>query len=336
MDALQTNIYVTDVCNQGCPSCYYTKNGIRMTHQMAGELAFWIGSLCEIERVKSYRCHILGGEPLENLPVVYTLLDKLEDSLPEHTHGVPEGKYVIFTNGELLTEDILREFKRRHVKIMLNPTMNSLEWVEDRMKMIKSICGGVSLAVVADKFNVVRLHLLAKLASDMDGHIRINRLYDGGFNVWYVDAFRKQMHKVFDVLLEAKKPMWPNFIMESTYVTWELPKNPNACGRWILIFDSDGTIRSCNADLDTRIGHIHTHHAMSDFKFTHRWSAKNLPECQGCEWIVWCQGGCPYSRKLAFGTYDKPTAFCWAYKELFPRLMELTKRWKDRNDGMGS
>jgi len=302
-----------------------------MPYQMAEKIALWIGSLCETEKVKEYKCHILGGEPLENSNVVYYLLDKLNENLPEGTHGVPEGKYVVFTNGELLTMEILKNLKLRKVKIMLNPTTNSLDWVKSRMELIKSVCGGVSLAIVADKVNIVRLPDLAKLAVEMDGHIRINRLYDGGVNEWYVDAFKKQMHKVFDILLTAENPMWPNFIMESTYTTWDSPKNPNACGRWLLVIDPDGSIRSCNADMDTKVGHIHTHHRMADFKFTHRWSAKNLPECQGCEWVTWCQGGCPYTRKLTFGTYDKKTAFCGAYKELFPRLMELTKRWKTKN-----
>jgi radical SAM protein with 4Fe4S-binding SPASM domain len=192
--------------------------------------------------------------------------------------------------------------------------------------------GGISLAVVADEINLPRLAELTKLAIKYDGHIRINRLYHGGRIPGYVNRFGQAMHTVFDELLAAPKAMWPNFILESTYPLWEGPQNCHACGRWFLVFDPDGTIRSCNADMSTKIGSIYTHYKMADFKFTHRWSSKNLSECQDCEWANggWCQGGCPFSRKLTWGTYGKATPFCKVYKELFPRLKELTDKWKQQ------
>lgn len=330
MDALQTNIYITDVCSKGCPNCYYTKTGTHMTEIMAVKTALWIAEVCRNEKVEAYRCHILGGEPLENPDVLFSLLNALEEFIPRTTKGAWEGKYVLFTNGDLLAYHELSLLKKYHVKIMLNPTTDSLQRVEEKMNIIKSYCGGVSLAVVADDTNLPRLPKLAKLAVRFGGHVRINRLYDGGKDPRYVEEFRKQMHKVFDILLAAEKPMWPNFIMESTYVTWPAPKNPNACGRWLLVFDPNGNIRSCNADMETVMGNIETH-TMSNLHFTHRWSAKNLPECQGCEWITWCQGGCPFTRKLTYGTYTKKTPFCEAYKTLFPRLMELKAKWEKTN-----
>ena len=329
--ALQTNLYITNLCNRQCENCYYPHNDSPMTYQMANEIAAWIATMCIDENVKEYHAHFLGGEPLLNQGVMSFLIDKLETYLPNYTEGSYYGKYVVFTNGDFLSPHNLEKLKGQKAMIMLNPTSDSLQVVEEKMNLIKAFLGGVSLAVVADETNLRRLPDLAKLAVGHRGHIRINRLYHGGTMPGYVEEYRKQMHRVFDILLAAKKPMWPNFIMESSYVTWDSPKNPNACGRWFLAFDPDGSIRSCNADMDTKMGHIRTHHSMKDFIFTHRWSAKNLPECQDCPYITHCQGGCPYTRKLAYGTYDKRTPFCKAFKELFPRLYELKERWVEYN-----
>jgi radical SAM protein with 4Fe4S-binding SPASM domain len=136
------------------------------------------------------------------------------------------------------------------------------------------------------------------------------------------------MHKVFDSLLKAEVPMWPNWIMESTYPTWEGPKNPYSCGRWLIVVDTDGGLRSCNPDSETVVGHIDTIQNWKEIKPPQRWSAKNLEECQGCQWVTICQGGCPYSRKLTYGTYNQKTPFCSAFKTLFPRLLELNEKWK--------
>ena len=321
MDALHINIYLTGQCQHHCNYCYYPRRDA-MSSEIGQKLLTWIHDLCAAEQVKLFKAHFLGGEPLENWPVLLQLLDGLVD-LPAH----PDGKFVLFTNGDLLTVEKLKELRARHVKIMLNPTTDSLAVVDNKMTMIKSHCGGVSLAVVADTVNLPRLVDLTKLAIKYHGHIRINRLYHGGTIPGYVDAFQNQMSLVLDTILEAERPMWPNFIMESTYPLWNSPKNCYSCGRWLLVIDPDGTIRSCNADMDTIIGHIDTHKRASDFKFMQRWSAKQLPECQDCQWVGWCQGGCPFTRKLAYGTYLQRTPFCRAFKELFPKLKLIRDRW---------
>ena len=113
--------------------------------------------------------------------------------------------------------------------------------------------------------------------------------------------------------------------MESTTPTWDGEKNPNFCGKCFVAINHNGKIRSCNGDMSTEIGDIET--PFKELCFSHRWSAKNLSECNGCEWIIWCQGGCPLTRKLAYGTYEYRSPFCSAFKELFPRLMKLKERW---------
>ena len=329
-DPLHINVYMTSECNRECPDCYYSDEKGTITHAISEKIGLWICNLLRNGNTPEFRIHFLGGEPLLNRNPMLNIIDTINAYKPGPSIPASEGGFVVFTNGDFLSITTLKMLKKRNVKILLNPTHDSFCTIEDKISRIKKVCHGCSLAIVLDEFNMSRLPQLTKLAVQNGCHMRVNRLYHGGTIPGYVDEYERQMTKMFEILLDAEKPMWPNFIMESTTVTWPGPKNPNACGRWFLVIDPDGSIRSCNADMDTVVGHISTHHKMSDFIFSQRWSAKNLQECQDCEFITWCQGGCPFTRKLMWNTYSKATPFCSAFKELFPMLFDLKKKWMEK------
>ena len=325
MKALMLFIYVTNRCERHCDQCYCNKSDFDMSPEVCDKIARWISTLCQTEKVELLKTVFLGGEPLNSINVVFKIVDTVQ--LP-YTKPHPDGMWLLFTNGDKLSDDVLYGMKHRKIFLALNPTYDSIYQVEKKMMHIAGVFRGGTLTIALNNMNMQRVPELAELALKYNFTLRINRLYDGGNDLLYIEQYRSQMHKVFDILLSAEKPMWPNWLMESTYPTWKGPKNPYSCGRWLLVIDPDGTIRSCNPDMSTVIGHIDTHNQMSDFVFPQRWSAKNLPECQNCEWITLCQGGCPYSRKLTFGTYNHKTPFCSVFKELFPRLLELTRKWE--------
>lgn len=320
-------LYITNQCNKGCDHCYNPSKPEHMTPETAENSVQWIKNICDAESVKNLRIVFLGGEPLENVNTLFQFVDSVNSKIPDVVPLLPEGQFISFTNGDLFTDEILKGYRDRRIKILFNPTYDSIEEIERKVIYIKSICHGCSLSVALNDVNMPRVDELAKLAVKYHCNMRINRLYDGGNNPDYVEQYRAQMHQVLEILLSSPKPIYPNWIMESTFPTWDGQNNPYSCGRWLVIIDPDGTLRSCNPDYETIIGHINTTKHWSELKFPQRWSAKNLPECQGCEWIGWCQGGCPYTRKLAYGTYDRKSPFCEAFKELFPYLMILKKRW---------
>jgi len=328
LEALMAFVYVSNDCHRHCEDCYWNNPTPRMTEEMALKSSRWIAETCREQEVKKLRILFLGGEPLNNEKIIFQFIDDLENHLPKFTESHQDGKYILFTNGDLLTEDILSNLKSRKVFICVNPTYDSLEEVEKKILRVKRACGGCSLAISLNTLNMQRLPELTELAVRHNCKLRVNRLYHGGNIPGYIDEYTKQMSKMFEILLVAPTPVYPNWIMESTYPTWEGPKNCYSCGKWLAIIDTDGGIRSCNPDPTTVIGHIGTHR-WNDLVFLQRWTSKNLPECQGCEWVVWCQGGCPYTRKLTWGTYEKASPFCSAFKELFPRLTKLKERWEN-------
>lgn len=332
MEALMLALYVSDLCHRHCDHCYRSHGEQVMSLPVAKDIANWISNICVNENVQNLNISFLGGEPTNNIVGIFHFIDQLRKNLDSRFSSVhifdQAGIHLrLFTNGDLLTDDMLRELKRHKVVIMLNPTYDTLSDIEAKIQYIRAICGGCNMAIALNDFNMNRLSDLTGLAIKHGCHIRTNRLYDGGNIHGYVESYESAMHEMFDLLMEASKPMWPNWIMESTYPTWRGPKNPYSCGRWFVAIDPDGTIRSCNPDPDTRVGSIYTHQ-WRDISFPHRWSAKHLPECQDCEWITWCQGGCPYTRKLTYGTYNHKSPFCSAFKTLFPKLMQLRDKWE--------
>lgn len=299
-----------------------------MSNEMAAQVAKWAVRVYQEEHVRVMRNYFLGGEPGLNSEAIFTIVDTIQNLKSDYTIGPAEHNgFLIFTNGDCFDENTLKECKKRSIRFLLNPTYDSMQEIEDKFLYIKSMCGGSGLSIALNDLNLDRLPEFARLVVKHNSYMRMNRLYQGGTIPGYVEKYKSQMKKMFEILLAAEKPMWPNITMLSTYFTWPPPVNANTCGKALLVIDPDGTIRTCSADLGTVAGHISTH-GFKDIKFTYRWSAKNLPECQGCEWVTWCQGGCPLARKLVYGTVDKRTPYCSAFKELFPLLFKLVEKWR--------
>jgi uncharacterized protein len=322
-------LYVTDYCTKGCDHCYNPTVESNMSLETANRTIEWIRNVCMEEKIKSLRMAFLGGEPLNNVNVLLHIVDKLDWIKP-----LPPDGYMVLTNGDLLTDELLKEFKSRKLRVLINPTHDSLKEIERKTIQVKSICGGCSYSVVLNDFNMPRITDIAKLAVKYRCQMRINRLYDGGLYPEYIKEYGKQMKKVMEILLSSERPIYPNWIIESSRATWTDYDAPYACGKWLTTVATDGSLRSCNPDISTIHGHIDTTKHWSDLTFHQKWSAENLPECQGCQYLPFCQGGCPYTRKLTYGTYDKKSPFCGEFKKLFPLLIKLTERWKESKIGV--
>ena len=321
--------YPTNECTKGCDHCYNESRPETMSIEMVDKVINWIKNICIEKEVKHLRVSFLGGEPLNTIDLILYLIDQMKSKIDWVTPTPPDG-HILHTNGDLLTDQILKECKSRRIKIALNPTYDSLAKIESKILYIKDICGGCTLSIVLNDVNMPRITNIAQLVVKHHCQIRINRLYDGGKYPEYIKEYGKQMKEVLEILLSSSKPIWPNWIIESTYPSWTGPKNCYSCGKWLVIIDPDGTLRSCNPDKDTVIGHIDTIKCWNDLKFPQRWSAKNIPECQGCQFITLCQGGCPYVQKLSYGEYGHKSPFCEEFKKLFPLLIKLQKRWESK------
>lgn len=331
MELLRFNILTTFQCNRFCEGCYSPHTNVFLSSELAQDVAKMITKMAEREEAQRTEIHFFGGETFLNIEPIFNIMDYLSENCPSFV----KSDTMIFTNGDFLSKDTLQEVKLRQAKILLNPACDNLEDVEKKMTFIKNICGGVSLSVALNSLNMKRLPELVKLAIKHDSHIRISRLYQGGKDPQYVKEYEIQMVKALNLLLEAEKPMWPNFVVDTIYPTWKGKKNPYGCGKTLVVIDPDGKLRGCGSDVNSEVGTIEkcSDYRISDFEFPNRMSAKKYPECQKCPWVVWCQGGCPYTSKIVYGEYGVgKTPFCSALKTIFPLLMKLVEKWELRND----
>jgi radical SAM protein with 4Fe4S-binding SPASM domain len=331
MKALMIFQYINNNCNRSCDHCYWNSEKSSTTPKIVEDTVVWIKNICKEENVQNLKIVFLGGEPLIEVDKLYYYMDLIKQYLPQYKlsdHSMVAGcsGFTVNTNGDFLTDSILEEFKKRNASINLNPTDLSLYELESRILKIKGELKHVDLTVALNELNLKRLPDIIKLAVKHYCHVRTSRLYDGGNIPGYVEEYKKQLLLACDILLEADKPMFPGWFIEDVYPLTNSRRN-FSCGKWLAVLDSDGAIRSCNVDSNSEIGSIYTHKHWSDLKFLQCRSA-NLVECQGCKWALLCQGGCPHTRKLTYGTYDRKSPFCEAFKELFPKLMQLTEKWR--------
>jgi len=328
MYALHLNIYVTDKCSRKCSYCYNPDNNEGdMSLTTAKDIGNWIGAFATKENVKNFRCHFLGGEPFLNLEAIFNITDTLDSnySIP----SASDGRYIIFTNGDYLTDENLKEVKLRNILIYIHCLNDiSLEELENRILAVKEICHGCALSIVIDDSPVDRFVEIIKLAIKHKCHPRMNALYQVGVNYVeeYKKIYREKITRALSLILASGVAIYPNFLQSDLYITWDkVGVNPHFCGKCFYVINQFGKIRTCTLDVVESNNTIYNSYKKEDISF---WQKHEAPfECKTCQWVTWCQGGCPVRRKIAS---TNKIYLCDVYKETFPIMFELKKRWLNR------
>lgn len=337
-------------CTKRCPNCYVSHDSFKpLSLEMAEKVGTWLTDVFRDWKIPYVWMNFLGGETLLNIKAVAKVMDIIKQRTPKII--IPWSARV-YTNGDLLTPEIFQWFRDTKMSIGFNPTYDSLEEVERKMKLIKDNKIFKILAVPLDDLNLERLPELTKLCLKYQFLMKTNRLYEGGNIPGYVDKYKEAMKKMFKILLEADHVMSPNFIVDTVPIISSILQPPDyyefyrkrgghsapktdkvfrmGCGHWTYMIGTDGTIYSCNPDKSTVIGSIFTHFKENDFDFSFN-RHEALPECMDCEWVEYCNSGCPYTRKVTYGTYEKRTPLCSALKEIWPLVIELADKFKRVN-----
>jgi len=138
---LNVTVLTTLQCNFACDYCFqgdhgdYNKHADKMSPDMADRVATWIER--ELDRVSPEKLVVtfFGGEPLLNLPAMYTLAERAWRATQER--GV-EIYINIITNGLLLTGDVVD----RMVPLGLNAVKITLDGDRDTHNRMRPLRGG--------------------------------------------------------------------------------------------------------------------------------------------------------------------------------------------------
>jgi uncharacterized protein len=136
---LRVTLLTTLQCNFACGYCFqgdhgdYNKFAHRMSLETAARAAEWIAGRLNAVRPETFTLTFFGGEPLLNLPVVYSLAERLWTEC--QARGV-RMKITIITNGLLLTPEVvdrLTPYGLTGVKI----TLDGDRATHDRMRPLR-------------------------------------------------------------------------------------------------------------------------------------------------------------------------------------------------------
>jgi len=138
---LNVTLLTTLQCNFACDYCFqgdhgdYNKHAEKMSPATAGRVAEWIERELDRVRPEKFVLTFFGGEPLLNLPVMYSLAERAWQAA--QARGV--ALYVnIITNGLLLTPDVVD----RMLPFGLNGIKITLDGDRDTHNRMRPLRGG--------------------------------------------------------------------------------------------------------------------------------------------------------------------------------------------------
>ena len=345
-DFVTLTICTTMQCNFNCPYCFERHSGIDMSDEVQNHVV----ALAErmLAHFKPKRVHIIwfGGEPLLNPNVIWKLTDKLKLLALSCGATYSAG---IYTNGTLLTQDILDRLKDSDVHYAV-VAIDGVGEDHDNVRHFKDGTG--SFDIITEKLRTLHIpfpvsirHLLTednidtmapleayvkKLAAESGNYLRYAP-DTCGWNHATDDRNAGVAHLLNDrgMDIAIKRDKYRFLAARGTYC--------GACSLADVSIDAKGKLYKCWPEMDNRDGRsfadakdwdpifpVETAENPEQLtKYLDTTLPNGDPECWECVWLPFCVGGCPYKRV-------NRTKECLPYKNHPDRyLLALYERMKE-------
>lgn len=282
-------------------------------------------------KAKNICIPILGGEPLLHPELPIETLERFQ-ALPVIVD------IWMYTNGDFLTDAVMQEYKAKRIWITLSTAESPLEELWDKIKFLKRYYRTPRLSITLSRANLERLEDIITKSLEMQFTMRFRHQYydEPGFHYdvpRLSELYEEIVPTQFSRYVKGPHITLNNlmFTYEDAIPGWNEMRSPYICGRSFFHFSADGKIRSCSGSTDNNvIGEVgeEIQDLVANLKKavdsgrSGRWSAQKIKECQGCPVYGACQGGCPLTRKLAFGSFNKPTPYCTGIKKTMKIFLE--------------
>lgn len=321
-------------CNRRCSFCYCQEqikktNIIDMSDKVVEDAGKWIVSWLYSQKVNYLPCAIVGGEPSLVMDKTAKLSKYILDNKPEFTRFLPG----LFTNGDNFLELDPELFNYIYM-FSYHISDTSIEEAKIRIDYAKKFPQFINKVLVAtlDYNNLNRIEDITRLAMDNGFRMRYYRNCYSGNDEEYKDKFLSSMHKCVDILENYKSKGYhvpTGALLDVMIPYWNSENSPYSCGNRIVVIHPDGSVHACTRNFNSKIGDIwslenplrHVNEFWWDY---HRPDIH--PDCLTCEVNKVCHGGCPNDRMITYGTYAGKSPFCKIYKEILPRLRDLTDK----------
>jgi len=295
-----------------------------------------------------------GGEPLLNFDIIKFFMDEVNRVKKEH-YWPDDVKYALITNGSLLTKDILQSIKEYGIALSISYDVDkeshsqridktgndSYDVVKQKIALCNEMNVPFSLSItITDILLRHRDTILPEILKLSPLTIAFNLLIPNKETLqndnYYEDA-TDFMLETFGQLRAIG--MYEDRVMRKVHSFKENKMHLYDCcasGGNQYVIAPNGTIGICHGYLNNRkyfsanvsdLAFDFREH--SDYKYWKERTPLLMPQCQDCECLSICGGGCPYAADYMYGSiYELDTRFCihakkvltWLIKDLYHHI----------------
>jgi len=337
--------HITNNCNLDCSYCYIHKSKDSMDWDIAKQS---IDSLVRTA-IRHDKSEVLikfaGGEPLLKIDLIKKIVEYCRKVGLRNGIGF---SFHIVTNGTLATKEIAGYMLDESIAVSVS--LDGLSKYNDAQRAYRNGSGSFSeidrgISILKDSgvtpyilttvssVNLPGLPKFTKYLLDRKLGFRYS-LYRGYEEKadWikpYVNAVIKYFSQCYDII-ENNLPERSLLLMHQFCDVKLTRRKKRNCGVGSngVVIGHRGEIAICQSILNKPVGDI-WHGDMLDvvckqhqYQATH-YSVENIDGCKDCQWKYLCGGGCPLSTKSVFGTFNKQSPYCDAFKTLIPRLIRI-------------
>lgn len=359
-------IVVTENCNFNCKYCFIS-NAVQNAHPvkvMTKEVASKAVMLLQRTYEKQQHSYdktitFYGGEPLLNFDVIKFFIDEVNIVKQEH-YWPDDVKYALITNGSLLTKDILQTIKEYGIALSISYDVDkdshsqrldksgndSYAVVKQKIALCREMGVPFSLSItITDTLLKHKETILPEIMKLSPLTIAFNMLIPNKELPQNDDYYKEATAFMLDSFGQLRKMgMYEDRIMRKVHSFKENKMHLYDCcagGGNQYVIAPDGTIGICHGYLNDRkyfsanvsdLDFDFREHA--DYKYWKKRTPLLMPQCQDCECLSICGGGCPYAADYIHGSiYELDTRFCihakqvlsWLINDLYHNITNSTQ-----------
>jgi len=351
-------IVVTENCNFNCKYCFIS-NAVQspgVTKVMTEEVARQAVKLLQRTYEKQQTPYdktitFYGGEPLLNFEVIRFFMEEVE-RIKAQGYWPSDVKYALITNGSLLTKDILEALQKYGIALSISYDVdkeshaqrvdkngnNSYDLVRQKIALCHDLGVPFSLSITISETLLKRKdEILSEILNMSPSTIAFNLLIPNKQNL----KNERYYEEATDFMIEAfshlrKIGLYEDRIMRKVHSFSENKMHIYDCcasGGNQYVITPDGKIGICHGYLNNR-KYFSSSIFDTDFDFRTQadylhWKKRTpllMKQCQDCECLSICGGGCPYAADYMYGSiYELDTRFCihakrvleWLIKDLY-------------------
>ncbi|WP_251620325.1 radical SAM/SPASM domain-containing protein [Odoribacter lunatus] len=359
-------IVVTENCNFNCKYCFIS-NAVQhagetkvMTNEVARQTVKLLQKTYERQQT-SYDKTITfyGGEPLLNFDVICFFMDEV-NRIKEKYYWPSDMKYALITNGFLLTKDILKALqgygitlsisydvdKESHAQRIDKNGNNSYEVVREKIGLCHEMGIPFSLSITISEVLLSRKNeVLTEILKLSPATIVFNLLIPNTQRLKNEHYYEDATDFMIQAFIRLRGiGLYEDRIMRKVRAFSENKMHLYDCcagGGNQYVITPDGKIGICHGYLNNR---KYFSSSIYDVDFDFRtqvdylyWKKRTpllMKQCQECECLSICGGGCPYAADYMYGSiYELDTRFCihakkvldWMIKDLYYQVVNKRK-----------